>query len=76
MTTRFGASRPLRWWKVVLVAAMALGYVVVFLVPWLRNYFQLEVFWSSAWWYSVIAVTVGGAVIVAIPRLIRPILQR
>ena len=70
------ASRPLRWWKVLLVACMGLGYVVVFLVPWLRNYFQLEVFWSSAWWYSVIAVTVGGAVIVAIPRLIRPILQR
>ena len=70
------ASRPLRWWKVMLVACMGLGYVVVFLVPWLRDFFQLEVFWSSAWWYSVAAVAVGGAVIVAIPRLIRPILQR
>ncbi len=70
------ASRPLRWWKVLLVACMGLGYVVVFLVPWLRNYFQLEVFWSSAWWYSAAAVVVGGAVIVTIPRLIRPILQR
>jgi hypothetical protein len=55
---------------------MGLGYVVVFLVPWLRNYFQLEVFWSSAWWYSAAAVAVGGALIVAIPRLIRPILRR
>ncbi len=70
------ASRPLRWWKVLLVACMGLGYVVVFLVPWLRNYFQLEVFWSSAWWYSAAAVVVGGVVIVTIPRLIRPILQR
>ena len=70
------ASRPLRWWKVMLVACMGLGYVVVFLVPWLRDFFQLEVFWSSAWWYSVAAVAVGGVVIVAIPRLIRPILQR
>jgi len=70
------ASRPPRWWKVLLVACMGLGYVVVFLVPWLRNYFQLQLFWSSAWWYSVIAVAIGGAVIVAIPRLIRPILRR
>jgi len=70
------ASRPLRWWKVMLVACMGLGYVVVFLVPWLRDFFQLEVFWSSAWWYSVAAIAIGGAVIVAIPRLIRPILQR
>jgi len=70
------ASRPPRWWKILLVACMGLGYVVVFLVPWLRNYFQLEVFWSSAWWYSAAAVAVGGALIVAIPRLIRPILRR
>jgi cation-transporting ATPase E len=70
------ASRPLRWWKVVLVASMALGYVVVFLVPWLRNFFELQVFWSSAWWYSALAVLAAGAVIVAIPRVTRPILQR
>jgi cation-transporting P-type ATPase E len=70
------ASRPLRWWKVVLVAGMALGYVVVFAVPWLRNYFELELFWSSAWRYSAVAVLVAGVFIVALPRLIRPILHR
>jgi cation-transporting ATPase E len=70
------ASRPLRPWKALLVVCMGLGYVVVFLVPWLRNFFQLEVFWSTAWWYSAAAVVVGGVMIVAIPRLIRPILQR
>ncbi len=70
------ASRPLRWWKVLLVVCMGLGYVVVFLVPWLRNFFELELFWSSAWWFAALAVVVGGAFIVAIPRLVRPILQR
>ncbi len=64
------ASRPLRLWKLGLVAAMGLGYVVVFLVPFLRNFFLLEVFWDAAWWYSVIAVGVAGAMIVAIPRVI------
>jgi len=70
------ASRPFRWWKVLLVVCMGLGYLVVFLVPWLRNFFELEVFWSSAWWYSALAVAIGGACIVAVPRLTRPILQR
>jgi cation-transporting ATPase E len=70
------ASRPPRWWKVLLVACMGLGYVVVFAVPWLRDFFQLDVFWSSAWWFSAAAVAIGGALIVAIPRLIRPILRR
>ena len=64
------ASRPLRLWKLGLVAAMGLGYVVVFVVPFLRNYFLLEVFWDAAWWYSVIAVGVAGAMIVVIPRVI------
>jgi cation-transporting ATPase E len=62
-------SRPLVAWKLGLVAAMALGYVVVFLVPFLRNYFLLEVFWDTAWWYSVAAVAVAGSLIVAIPRV-------
>jgi cation-transporting ATPase E len=64
------ASRPLRAWKVGLVAAMAAGYVVVFLVPFLREYFQLELFWGSAWGYSLLAVAVAGALIAALPRLL------
>jgi cation-transporting P-type ATPase E len=64
------ASRPLRSWKVGLVAAMGAGYGVVFLVPFLRDYFRLEVFWDPAWLYSAAAVAVAGALIVAIPRII------
>jgi len=62
------ASRPLRAWKIGLVAAMGAAYVVVFLVPFLHDYFRLEVFWDTAWWYSVVAVGVAGSLIVAIPR--------
>lgn len=65
------ASRPVRSWKIGLVVCMGLGYVVVFLVPPLRNFFQLEVFWSSAWAYSALAVAGAGAFIVAIPQLTR-----
>jgi cation-transporting P-type ATPase E len=64
------ASRPLQSWKLGLVAAMAAGYVVVFLVPFLRDYFRMEVFWDPAWGYSAAAVAVAGPLIVAIPRLV------
>jgi magnesium-transporting ATPase (P-type) len=63
-------SRPLRSWKLGLVAAMAASYVVVFLVPFLRDYFKLEVFWDPAWYYSMIAVAVAGVLIVALPLVI------
>ena len=42
------------------------------LVPWLRNFFEFEVFWSEAWWYSMVAVAAAGTVIIAIPRITRP----
>jgi cation-transporting P-type ATPase E len=66
-------SRPLHWWKAVLVACMATSYVVVFAVPWLREFFELELFWSDAWWYAAVAVAVGGACIVMIPRFTSPL---
>jgi cation-transporting ATPase E len=64
------ASRPLRSWKIGLVVAMGAGYVVAFLVPFLRDYFRLEVFWSVAWVYSAIAVGVAGTLVAVIPRVI------
>ena len=70
------ASRPLRPWKIGLVVAMGLGYVVVFLVPFLRNYFELEVFRDPAWFYSAAAVAVAGPLIVALPLVVPTRSQR
>ena len=64
-------SRPLRPWKVGLVGLMGLSYAVVFAVPLLRDFFKLEPFWSTAWWYSVAAVLGAGVMVIAIPRLTR-----
>jgi cation-transporting ATPase E len=63
-------SRPLRSWKLGLVAVMAASYVVVFLVPFLRDFFELDPFWDPAWIYAVTAVAVAGPLIVAIPRIV------
>jgi hypothetical protein len=49
---------------------MGASYVVVFLVPFLRDFFELEPFWDPAWIYAAIAVAVAGPLIVAIPRVV------
>ena len=69
-------SRPVRSWKLALVVGMGLGYAGVMVVPFLRHFFELELFWSSAWWFSAAAVAAAGAVIVSLPRLIGPVLGR
>jgi cation-transporting P-type ATPase E len=61
-------SRPLRPWKLGLVIAMGLGYVVVLVVPWLRDFFELVLFWDMAWWYSLAAVTAGAVGVILIGR--------
>ncbi|WP_040494143.1 HAD-IC family P-type ATPase [Ilumatobacter nonamiensis] len=42
-------SRPLEWWKVALAAAMGVMYVGVVSIPFLRNYFELDVPPADAW---------------------------
>lgn len=70
------ASRPLRLWKVGLVAGMAAGYALIFTMPWLRNYFELELFVSSAWWFAIAAVATAGTFIVLVPRIFQTKLAR
>ncbi|KPI08950.1 ATPase, P-type (transporting), HAD superfamily, subfamily IC [Actinobacteria bacterium OK074] len=35
-------ARPYTWWRVVLVAAMGAGFLVVLVVPWLSSYFAVK----------------------------------
>jgi cation-transporting P-type ATPase E len=65
------SSRPFRPWKFGLVVAMGLGYVVVLAVPFLRDFFELVLFWDAAWWYSLAAVIAGGIGVVAVGRSTR-----
>ncbi|MGI9124630.1 MAG: HAD-IC family P-type ATPase, partial [Mycobacterium sp.] len=35
-------ARPYQWWRVALVAASAVGYLVIFALPWAREKFMLD----------------------------------
>ncbi|WP_084725762.1 cation-translocating P-type ATPase [Streptacidiphilus melanogenes] len=53
-------ARPFALWKVVLVALMALGFVLVMTVPWAQNFFQLQLEgWRDPVTGAVIGVVAG-----------------
>lgn len=56
-------ARPLRWWKVGLVAAMAVMYGLVALVDFASDYFEIYLPDAWLWIPSMSAVAVGGALI-------------
>ncbi len=60
-------SRPLVPWKVLLVGAMAGGYVLIIAIPFTRNYFEIVVFAKAAWAYAVGAVIIAGTFIALLP---------
>ncbi|MEL6983161.1 MAG: HAD-IC family P-type ATPase, partial [Actinomycetota bacterium] len=63
------ASQPLKPWKVGLAAAMAGLYAVVIAIPVLRDYFELVVPTGTMLSLGAAAIAIGGALIVAVPRV-------
>ncbi|MCM1942933.1 cation-translocating P-type ATPase [Streptomyces sp. G3] len=54
-------ARPYTWWRVLLVAAMGLGFVVVLAVPWLQDFFALKLVGVTMPWTAVgVAVAAAG----------------
>ena len=65
------ASRPLRAWKLALVGAMAGGYALVFAIPFLREFFELETLSGEFWLIAAVASLTAGVVIALIPQVCR-----
>jgi cation-transporting ATPase E len=63
-------SRPLRPWKIGLVAAMTGLYAIVLLWPFPRNYFELNTPDLEHWTAALVAIIVGGAAIALLPKII------
>lgn len=56
-------ARPYTWWRVALVAAMGLGFLLVLVVPWLQEFFALRLVGVTMPW---IAVGIAGVAAVAL----------
>ncbi|MDX2394509.1 cation-translocating P-type ATPase [Streptomyces sp. DK15] len=56
-------ARPYTWWRVLLVLTMATSFAVVLVVPYLQEFFQLELIGTSAPGAAVAAAAVAGLVL-------------
>jgi len=63
-------SRPLHLWKVGLAAAMASLYVVVMVVPFFRDYFELDLPGRDAWIVTIIGALVAGVGVWIVPAIV------
>lgn len=55
-------ARPYTWWRICLVAAMGLAFLVVLAVPWLQDFFALKLVGTQMPWTAVgIAVVASVA---------------
>ncbi|MGP4005311.1 cation-translocating P-type ATPase [Streptomyces sp. 4N124] len=54
-------ARPYTWWRILLVAAMGFGFLVVLVVPWLQEFFALKLIGVTMPWMAV-----GIAVVAAV----------
>ncbi|MEV0887335.1 HAD-IC family P-type ATPase [Streptomyces microflavus] len=46
-------ARPYTWWRIGLVAAMGLGFLIVLVVPWLQDFFALKLVGTTMPWGAV-----------------------
>ncbi|MFE0046774.1 HAD-IC family P-type ATPase [Streptomyces albireticuli] len=56
-------ARPYTWWRVVLVGAMGLGFLVVLGTPWLQRFFALKLVGTTMPWAAVGIAAVAGVVL-------------
>ncbi|KUN69810.1 magnesium-transporting ATPase [Streptomyces canus] len=54
-------ARPYTWWRLALVAAMGLGFVLVLAVPWLQDFFALRLVGVTMPWFAVGISVVAAA---------------
>jgi cation-transporting P-type ATPase E len=58
-------ARPYTWWRVLLMAAMAAGFVLVLTVPFLQNLFELQLVGYQAPWVGAL-IGVGSGIVLEV----------
>ncbi|WP_329195855.1 HAD-IC family P-type ATPase [Streptomyces sp. NBC_01435] len=54
-------ARPYTWWRIGLVLAMGLAFLIVLVVPWLQNFFALKLVGTTMPWTAVGIAVVASA---------------
>ncbi|MFJ8938386.1 HAD-IC family P-type ATPase [Streptomyces sp. NPDC102365] len=63
-------ARPYTWWRVCLVAAMGLGFLLVLVVPWLQSFFALKLVGATMPWTAVGVAVAGAGVLELVWKLV------
>jgi cation-transporting ATPase E len=61
-------ARPYTWWRIALIGAMGLGFLLVLTVPWLQDFFQLKLVGTTMPWAAVAIAAVASLIIEVIFR--------
>ncbi|MFE3285399.1 HAD-IC family P-type ATPase, partial [Streptomyces sp. NPDC059233] len=56
-------ARPYTWWRVALVGAMGGAFLIVLVVPWLQDFFQLKLVGTTMPWIAV-AIAAAAATLI------------
>ncbi|MEU7686070.1 HAD-IC family P-type ATPase, partial [Streptomyces spectabilis] len=54
-------ARPYTWWRICLVAAMGLGFLLVLTIPYLQDFFALRLVGTTLPWAAVAIAAVAAA---------------
>ncbi|MER7728046.1 HAD-IC family P-type ATPase [Streptomyces sp. NPDC096323] len=63
-------ARPYTWWRICLVAAMGLAFLIVLVVPWLQDFFALKLVGTTMPWTAVAIAVVASAALEYAWRLV------
>ncbi|MFG2651143.1 HAD-IC family P-type ATPase [Streptomyces sp. NPDC048436] len=58
-------ARPYTWWRLGLLGAMGLGFLLVLTVPWLQDFFQLKLVGTTMPW-SAVAIAAAASLIIEV----------
>ncbi|WP_183067872.1 cation-translocating P-type ATPase [Streptomyces sp. gCLA4] len=56
-------ARPYTWWRVALVGTMGGAFLIVLIVPWLQDFFQLKLVGTTLPWTAVAVATAAATLI-------------
>ncbi len=54
-------ARPYTWWRLLLISTMGFGFMLVMVVPWLQDFFQLRLAGATMPWAAVGIAAVAAA---------------